>query len=245
MARARDNGGSNTGTTAGISAQIGNIAKAATAAPKINRVASAVTKSARSSRSNYRAPVQQKKSAPAPRYVAPRPAPYSPPRPSVGNTSSGAIRASVPAPRPMPAPVAPKQLTDNEWLAGDTSYQQQNSAYEKALQDYAAQMSGEQGKYNAEYNAGVDKMGVDRGLAQTSLEDDYASRGLINSGVYGDAVNKFQNEWDTRGADLSRAKEAYMNDLLTGQQNFGQEQGQYLQKAKQDAMNRRADKYSL
>jgi hypothetical protein len=72
-----------------------------------------------------------------------------------------------------------------------------------------------------------------------SLADDFSSRGLITSGVYADALNDFQNNYQTKQADLERAKAAYMADLNTGKTNFTTQQDLALQKAKQDAANRR------
>lgn len=153
------------------------------------------------------------------------------PRPPVGNTPAGTIAKSVP---PPPPPISPQ-----DFLAKDTTYKSQQSAYQKALADYATQMAAEQGKYNGEYDASVKQLGLDRSEGMTSLKDDYASRGLINSGVYGDALGDLTKKYDTSQADLERAKQAYMSDLTTGQTNFQGTQAQLLEKAKQEALQRR------
>lgn len=226
------------------------------AKPRIRRIARAATQSYNkvqprrryvAPKRTYRAPVRRyvapKRAyrAPARRYVPPRP------RPATGNTRGGAVRRARPAPiapRPAPAP-KPKPMSVDQWLARDTAYGQQKTAYEKALADYAAQMKGEQDKYTSEYKASTDKLGVDRKVGQEALTDDYAGRGMIQSGVYGDALKDYQTEWDTKASDLERAKNAYMSDLVLGQTNFKSEQGTYMTKAEQDAMNRRAMRYSL
>lgn len=157
----------------------------------------------------------------------------STPRPAIGNTPGGQIAKSVPAP---PAPISVDQF-----LAKDTAYQSQHSAYQKALADYAAQMQAEQGKYTGEYDAQVKQLGLDRTTGLTGLKDDYASRGLLNSGVYGDALGDLNTKYDTSQADLERARQAYMDDLTTGQTNFKTTQQTMLEKARQDALNRRLD----
>lgn len=151
---------------------------------------------------------------------------------SVGSTSSGTI--SKPATPPPP-------ISIDDFLAKDTAYRSQKNAYQQALKDYEAQYKAELGKYGNEYNAGISKLGQDRTLGLTGLQDDYASRGMITSGVYGQAVNDYNKDMDTRQADMLRAKQAYEDDLLTGKSNFSKEQQALLEKAKQDALNRRLD----
>lgn len=158
----------------------------------------------------------------------------STPRPSVGNTPGGQIAASLPA--PVAAPVSVE-----DFLAKDTAFRSQQSAYQKALADYAAQMQAEQGKYNGEFSAQTKQLGLDRQEGTTNLRDDYASRGLINSGVFADALGDLNTKFDTSAADLERAKQAYMDDLTTGQTNFKTTQQTLLEKARQDALNRRLD----
>lgn len=164
---------------------------------------------------------------------APTPPRISVPRPPVGNTPSGTIARSVPA--------APAPMTIDQYLAGDTAFNSQKTAYQKALADYAAQMQAEQGKYNGEYGAQTAQLGLDRTQGMKSLTDDYASRGLLQSGVYADAQGELSKKFDTSAADLERAKQAYMSDLTTGQTNFQTTQQTLLEKARQDALNRRLD----
>lgn len=156
-------------------------------------------------------------------------------RPASGSTSSGIITPTV------PKPVIPK--FDQAYLTGDTAYQQQSLAFKKALEDYASQSQADMGNYNTEYNASLDKIGKDQTLNAQALKDDYASRGLLNSGVYADAFNSFNSDYDAKRADLERAKAAYTTDQATAQGNFKTEQKLLLDKAYQDALNRYNDKY--
>lgn len=159
---------------------------------------------------------------------------YPAPRPSSGSSSTGSIAPTVKAP-PIP--------TQNAYLLGDTAYIQQQNAFKKALDDYALQYKNELTNYNTEYGATMDKLKTEKGLGATNLQDDYASRGLLTSGVYADALNKFNQDYTTKFDDLARAKSAYETDLSNAQGNFKTEQQLLLDKAKQDALNRYADKY--
>lgn len=187
----------------------------------------------------YSAP-KRSYSPPQRSYSPPRPKPYVPPRPAVGSTSKGTIAPSLPKPAPAPTP-----MTLDQWLAGDTAYMGQKSSYEKALKDYQAQKAGEQGKYTNEYNASVQKLNTDKLNQQTALTDDYAGRGLLQSGVYADALGDFQNNFKAQAADLERAKGAYFGDLATDSTNFTTQQQLQMQQAKDAAAARRAAKYNL
>ncbi|HEY6020860.1 MAG TPA: hypothetical protein VIY48_13460 [Candidatus Paceibacterota bacterium] len=160
----------------------------------------------------------------------------SPPRPRVGNTSGGVVTSTVP-----PAP--PK--FGAAYLAGDTTYGSQASALQKALQDYAAQYGTGLQNYNTEYTTSLDKLKQDQGLKSTELNDDFASRGLLTSGVYADALNKFNQQYDTQRADLARAKALYEQDALTDKNNFTTQNQLELEKARQAALQRYNDKYGL
>jgi len=248
MAGFRDSsGGGSSSLGSGLGAAVGSISNAVKkSAPRKPSAPRAVYNQARSSvnnigrsvarssngngnsnrRSSYSAPSSNSyRPAQPPRVVAPRP--------PVGNTPSGTIAKSVPPP--------PPPISIDDYLAKDTAYNSQKSAYQKALADYATQMKGEQSKYTGEYDAQNKQLGLDRVEGQTNLSDDYASRGLINSGVYGDALGDLNKKYDTQAADLQRAKQAYMDDLTTGQTNFQGTQQTLLEKARQDALNRRLD----
>lgn len=239
MARALDNGGGGGGGgLGGFGAGIASAAKSIGSRKQggVSRGVSAGTRlgisgGKKSSGSKKPQARSSRSSGSNANYRAPAPTRYAPPRPSVGNSATGRIAPASPAPAPAP-------MTPDQWLSNDTSYKSQRAAYEDALRDYATQYGSEQNKYNTEFAANQQKMMTDRTQAQTGLTDDYASRGLMNSGVYGDALNTFQSEWDTKAADMERAKQAYMNDLLMGKSNFEKEQSLYLEKAKQDALNR-------
>lgn len=156
-------------------------------------------------------------------------------RPATGSTSSGVVTPTV------PKPVIPK--FDQAYLQGDTAYSSQRNAFNKALADYASQQKADWGNYNTEYNASLDKLGKDQTLNAQALKDDYASRGLLESGVYANALNDFNADYDSQRADLNRARTAYQTDQTTAQGNFKTEQQLLLDKAYQDALNRYNDKY--
>ena len=159
-------------------------------------------------------------------------------RPAVGSTSKGTVAPSVPAPAKPP-------MTLDQWLATDTAYQSQKKEYDQALRDYTTNDTAERAKYENEYKANLAKMETEKQTAQTALNDDYASRGMLSSGLYADALNDFQNNYATKQADAQRARTAYLNDLTTDQTNFKTQQQLELQRAQDAAAARRKEQLGL
>lgn len=227
MANLSDSGNVSSSIGSGIGNAIGSVVKstkkiAKKSAPKKS------SSSSRSGNSGYRA-----NSSRQPTYNQPQVS-----RPAVGSTSKGTVAPSVPAPAPPP-------MTLDQWLAKDTSYLTQKNAYDKALKDYAAQDTAERNKYTNEYNSSLGKLNLEKTDAQSALNDDYAGRGMLNSGLYADALNDFQNNYATRQADLERARQAYLNDLTTDKTNFTTQQQLELQRAKDAAAARRTAQLGL
>lgn len=209
-----------------------------------NTIAPRSSSSSRSSsRSSYSAPPPP---APSPSSSAPAPAnSWVPPVSSTGQISSfgssgggggggGGGRSAPPAPPAL-----------NQFLAGDTAFQSTGDAIAKARADYIARMNQEKGQYNTEYGTNLDNLNQSRETALSDLENDFAGRGLINSGLYGNATSELMSDYDARQAALEQGKSNFLADLQSAFQDFRGEQRLTKTKAKQDAINRRAQKYGL
>jgi len=181
-------------------------------------------------RTTTRAPAK----APA-RYVPRTPA--KPPA-RVGSGPTGNI-----APVTQPPPPAPPSI--DEWLGGDSTFQSQNNALSKAWADYQNNAKLQTDQYTNQYNTNKDQLGKQKIIDQSALEDDYASRGLMNSGLYGKAFTDFTNDYATKFTNLDTAKSDFLANLLAAQQGFQSDQQVQTDKARQDAINRRAAQYGL
>lgn len=193
--------------------------------------------------------------APAPRYNPPpqrsyNPAPQQRSYPSVGapssvgRSSTGRIRPTFTAPPPAPKP-PPAPPSIDQWLQSDSSYITQQSALSRALKDYIAQMNSQKQQYQGQYDLNLKDLGTQRETGFNDLENDYASRGLLKSGVYGQAYSDLEKDFNARQAALDTARTNFLSNLTTGQKNFQTEQQLTAEKAKQEAVARRAAKYNL
>jgi hypothetical protein len=136
----------------------------------------------------------------------------------VGNTNPATGGPANPA---VPAPVDPV----NQYLGSDTTYQSQLAAINKALADYQAQMGADANQYQVAYGQNVHDLGVNRDKSIYDNTNDFAGRGMFHSGLYGKASGDIVNDYTNQQMQFG---------------NYNAEQALAQQRAKQEAINRRA-----
>ena len=151
------------------------------------------------------------------------------PSPAVGSNSTGAI-----------SPTAPVQPNVDEWLANDVAYKTQSDQLAKAWADYQAQSKQTEGQYRTDYTSKQAELGKTRELAGQELESDYASRGMLGSGLYAKAYTDYTTDYDNRQKQLDTGLSDFLANLLAQTNNYKSEQDIASEKAKQDAIARRA-----
>lgn len=152
---------------------------------------------------------------------------------SLGSSRGGQISYSTPPPPPKPPSLA-------DLLKTDSTFSMQQSALEKAKADYLAQQGKTKTQYETSYTGDLATLGENRTAALADLENDYAGRGLLQSGLYADSLATTNNDWNKRQSALEQAKAAFLSGLTDDFTNFSQEQTLTLQRAQQEAAARRA-----
>lgn len=184
----------------------------------------------------------------APRRAAPQPAPKrysSAPRPSgsgamsYGGGRSGGVPSAPAAEGPGPIKSA------KDWLAGDSTYLSQIANFNKALQDFQANQGLQRSQYTTQY--GMDKKSLQDALTQgqTDLEEDFAGRGLLKSGLYTDALGDLNQEFQTQFGQLDTNQKNFMDNLARELANYQTENQMTKNQARADALRRRAAQYGL
>jgi hypothetical protein len=140
------------------------------------------------------------------------------------------------------APVIP---SINAYLGTDSAYQQAVSGGKRTLADYIADITRRKGEATTQYNNTVDSMGRDRTTQLDQLRQEYASRGLINSGLFGQKEGEFQQQYNDQLNALGQQQSGLLADLLSQQNNYKREYDLAVQQAKQEALARRAAKYQI
>lgn len=198
-------------------------------------------------------------SAPSPKPAPPpaqkgwqsMPPPRISPPPVVPNNSGYYSRPSPPpsgGPGPMPQiapPPAPPPPDITTYLGHDTTYQGQVRQYQKALADFLAQETQQRGKINEDYGSATKALGTQKTFDLNNMLQDFASRGLVNSGLYSGAVGDYNTNYLQQLNELTKGKRRSLADLLLGETNFRKEQTLQQQKAREDAIARRASQYGL
>jgi hypothetical protein len=100
-------------------------------------------------------------------------------------------------------------------------------------------------QYNTGYAQNTDTLKKSLADSLTGIQDDYASRGLLTSGLYADAMSDTNSDFAKRQAELDQARAQYLSGLSSDLTNFKSEQEIAMEKAKQEAAARRAAQYSL
>ena len=153
----------------------------------------------------------------------------------VGSNSSGQISAAPPPPPPPP--------TLEAFLGSDATYLQQKAAFDKAKSDYLSQQGQSRTQYETNFLSDKDTLTKNRTQSLGDLENDYASRGLLQSGLYADSMANMNTDYDKRTSALEQAKAAFLAGLANDLTNFTSEQGLMLTKAQQEAAARRSAQY--
>lgn len=173
---------------------------------------------------------------------ASRAATYIPPKKGVTAGPSG--KYSRPAAPPAVAP-GPMQTDPNAWLGADTGYQDQLRQLGLALANFNADLTRRQGDVNSQYDTSNKALHDQSVIDLKNLEADYAGRGLIRSGLYANAVGDYNKELDQRLAELLSGRDRTLAQLTQEQQQFQTQQQLDQQRAREDALRRRASGLGL
>ena len=181
--------------------------------------------------STYRPPARPTRPISNTKSVAPtRPTrPTQPSGKTVGSNKTGAITPIAP---PKPPPL---------WTAEqDTVYQQQEAIAKKAFDDYMSGQTTAQNQFNIEDTRNDSNLQDQQRIAQTNMQDDFASRGMSESGLalkaYADQINDFkkqQSVMDQGALNFSTTAASQLG-------NFNATQAIDRQRYKNDAINRHA-----
>lgn len=143
------------------------------------------------------------------------------------------------------APPEPKAPGIQKFLGSDNTYQQSLSDLLKTLQQFKLQNKDSRTDVREAFQTAMERMGVEREDALKALEADFASRGLLNSGLYGDAVSDYNTQYGDRVTDLTKDRNTNLRNLRTEFSNFRDTTKSKRADLRLDAIRRRAEKYGL
>lgn len=198
-------------------------------------------------------------SAPAPSY-SPAPSPAPAPSPYVGYGGGGGGGGAAPAPAPQ---------TDANYLQGDAPYQAQLAALMAALSNYQADTTAQQTKYDTQYGSAMQSLGYGipdnlatpnvneanpnawnfqdlnsaAGRAQNNQMNDFASRGMLQSSLFGTASENLLRSLNDQRNSIDTAKSSFTGDLQRQLTDYQTQNKLSQQQAQADALARRTATY--
>jgi hypothetical protein len=132
-----------------------------------------------------------------------------------------------------------------DFLKADTTYQSQMAQLRKAYSSYVAAQGNQRTNFGNTYALNKKNLRTERTRGLVDTTDDYASRGMLQSGLYGKQYADRQTDYSQRQAALDTERSAFLSDLGVNLATFKGEQETVKTSAKQEAIARRAAKYNL
>lgn len=142
-------------------------------------------------------------------------------------------------------PSGPKAPSINSYLGTDSVYQQGLRGNQRTLADYISELGRRKGEAGTQYTQTRGSMERDRDQQLESLRNEFASRGLIQSGLYAEEQGNFQKKFTEQMTALEQQQASLLADLLSQEKNYRRENDLANEQARQEALLRRASKYNV
>lgn len=162
-----------------------------------------------------------------------------------GNTLSIGSTPKKPVVKAPAKPAAPQMSELDKWLAGDTTYQQQLSDFNRAKSEYEAQNTRQKGISERDYAESERSLNLQGERDRLDQKEEYGGRGILHSGVFAKALGDYNTDFNSRLKALTTGKTDVLGDLASQRTNFLRQRDLEMNAAKQDAIRRRAQKLGI
>lgn len=181
---------------------------------------------------------------------------------------------AMPMPEPAPVePPPPPQLSEDEWRAQDSTFLGEQSALDLQLKQALAGLAESRTGYNKDFGSSLRNLGFGwqdanndglpddaeikggawnkndmqgaYGQAYNNTTNDFASRGLMDSSLFADAMTEQDRGFTRQFDDMQGARQQYLKSLLGEETSAKDTQAQALAQARASASARRAAEYGL
>lgn len=164
-------------------------------------------------------------------------------------------------------------ISDTDYLAGDAQYQAQLAALMKALQDTEADFGAQKGRYETDFGESLRGLGwtpemaddpstptineaapgawnmqdqnTASGRALTNQQNDFASRGMLQSSLFGRANDDLMRSLNDQLGGMQTGRTSFLDDLARQQSAYKTDNTSQQQQARAEALARRAAGLSL
>lgn len=143
-------------------------------------------------------------------------------------------------------PIYPKPKPRSEldkYLAGDAAYQQALRGNKRSLADFLSDLGRRRGEAGTQFKQTRSSMNRDSEDQLNDLREEFASRGLIQSGLYGKEQGDFRKKFGEQMTALNQQQTGLLSDLTSQEKNYRREIDLANEAARQEAILRRAQRY--
>jgi hypothetical protein len=155
--------------------------------------------------------------------------------------ASGAVQpVTQPSPKPNPKPPSIKNF-----LAGDDIYQQSLRGGQRSLSDFLSDLTRREGEAKTSFGQTEGLLEQDRDRQLQRMRDEFASRGLLHSGLFAQERGEFEEDFGSQLQMMQQNLTMLLADLASQETGFKREQELTAEQARQQALNRRASRFNL
>jgi hypothetical protein len=159
----------------------------------------------------------------------------------VGGKDPKAHIQPITLPKPKPRPLSAL----DKYLAGDSVYQQALRGNKRTLADFLSDLTRRRGESGTQFYKTRASMDRDSKDQLNALAEEYASRGLIQSGLYAKAQGDFRTKFGEQMNALKDQQTNLIADLASQERNYRRENSLANESARQAALLRRAQRYGV
>lgn len=154
-------------------------------------------------------------------------------------------KPKVPKKKAPPKKKPKKQSATQKYLAGDTTYQQQLADFNRSKAEYEANNKRQTGIVNRDYAESQRTLNRQGAQDRLDQQNDFAGRGILRSGVFANALGRYNTEFNARVKALTTGKTDQLGDLAAQRTSFLNQLTTSQNNARQDAIRRRAAKLGI
>lgn len=133
----------------------------------------------------------------------------------------------------------------SQFLSGDLTYKGQISDFKRNQENYNTDYRTNREDVQRIFGDTTSRMERERDRAMEQMRSDFASRGLIHSGLFADQTADYNTEFAIKGQELAQDRSEQLRDLLRNKQLFAEETRGNRRSARDEAIRRRAQRYTL
>lgn len=172
---------------------------------------------------------------PRPPITSVRSLPTAQPGPTAGGGQSPSVGA---VPRPQPP-------SEGSFLRQDIGYQQSLREFARNFQNFLADKTRQTASAKQQFDVSRENLGEQRTRDIRDIESDFASRGLLHSGLYAGRLGEYEQDYASNLASFQQQYDDFLRQLAAAQSQLQSQQQLESERARQEALARRAGRYGL